>query len=164
MIYATAADMQLRYGQAELIQLTDPDGQAVQTDRLQRALEDAQAFADGYVGRVYQLPLTGCAKPAPVPGNPGALALVPPPQLTRICCDVARYYLYDDLAPEHEVAARYKAAERELLAIAEGRATLACPWGGAPGQALAEGSAGDGETWYAFSPRSVTDEAAGRYR
>jgi len=29
-----------------------------------------QAFADAFVGVAYRLPLAGCAKPAPVPGEP----------------------------------------------------------------------------------------------
>ena len=114
MQYATVQDMTDRYGERELIELTDSDLLAVQPARAERALADAQAFADGFVGRVYRLPLIGCRKPAPVPGNPGAVEVLPPAQLTRCVCDVARYYLYDDLAPEHEVYLRYKAAEREL--------------------------------------------------
>ena len=99
MNYATVQDMIDRYGEPEMIQLTDPDIVAVQAPKTERALADAQAFADGFVGRVYRLPLPGCSKPAPVPGEPHAVQFVPPPQLTRIACDVARYYLYSNLAP-----------------------------------------------------------------
>ena len=163
MTYATVQDMTVRYGEPEMIQLTDPDIVAVQAPKAQRALDDAQAFADGFVGRVYRLPLAGCAKPAPVPGNPGAVDMVVPPQLTRIACDVARYYLYSDLAPEHEVYLRYKAAERELSAIAEGKAVLSCPWGGAPGTLVAGDAPGDAEVFYGFSPRQVTDDSTRGY-
>ena len=163
MTYATVQDMTDRYGEPEMIQLTDPDIVAVQAPKAQRALDDAQAFADGFVGRVYRLPLAGCAKPAPVPGNPGAVDMVVPPQLTRIACDVARYYLYSDLAPEHEVYLRYKAAERELTAIAEGKSVLSCAWGGAPGTLVAGDAPGDAEVFYSFSPRQVTDDSTRGY-
>ncbi len=158
MNYASVQDMIDRFGERELIQLTDADLAAVQAAAVDRALADAQALADGFVGRVYRLPLAGCSKPAPTELDPAAVQLVPPPQLTRIVCDVARYYLYDDLAPEHEVYLRYKAAERELQAIAEGKAVLACPWGGTPGTLVAGEAPGDGEVRYSFSPRSITDD------
>ena len=163
MNYATAQDMVDRFGETEMIQLTDPDIVAVQTQKAERALADAQALADGYVGRVYRLPLPGCSKPAPVPGDMDAVQWVAPPQLTRIACDVARYYLYDDLAPEHEVYLRYKAAERELAAIAEGKAVLACPWGGTPGTLVAGDAPGDVEVIYGFSPRAITDDSTRGY-
>ena len=158
MQYATVADMTARFGERELIQLTDPDLQAVQTDKAERAIGDAQAFADAFVGVAYRLPLVGCAKPAPVPGNPQAVERVAPPQLTRIVCDVARYYLYDALAPEHEVYLRYKAAQHELQQLADGRAVLACPWGGTPGQLVAGSEPGEGEVLHGFSPRTITDD------
>ena len=158
MNYATVQDMIDRYGEPEMIQLTDPDILAVQTAKAQRALDDAQAFADSFVGRVYRLPLPGCSQPAPVPGEPHAVQFAPPLQLTRIACDVARYYLYSNLAPEHEVYLRYKAAERELTQIADGKAVLACPWGGAPGLLVAGDAPGDAEVLYHFSPRQVSDD------
>lgn len=164
MQYATQQDLIDRFGERELVELTDPDGVAVRAARVQLALDDAQALADGLLARVYRLPLAGCAKPAPAPGDPQAMALVPPPQLTRAVCDLARYYLYDDLAPEHEVALRYKAALRELQAIADGKALLTCPWGGAPGALLADGGSSDDEVRFEFSPRSITDAGAGGYR
>jgi phage gp36-like protein len=162
MQYATVQDMTGRYGEPEMIQLTDPDNLAVQAARVERMLADAQAYADAFVGRVYRLPLAGCSKPATVPG--GAPELVVPPQLTRIVCDVARYYLYSDLAPEHEVYLRYKAAEKELQAIAGGNAVLACPWGGPPGALVANDPLADGEVFYAFSPRSTTDDSLRGYK
>ena len=158
MDYATVQDMIDRFGEPEMIQLTDPEILAVQAPKAQRALDDAQAFADAFVGRAYRLPLQGCAKPAPVPGDVGAAVHVPPPQLTRVTCDVARYYLFTVLAPEHEVYLRFKAAERELQAIAEGNAVLACPWGGSPGVLVSGSEPGEGEVLYGFSPRRVTDD------
>ena len=158
MQYATVQDMIDRFGQAELVQLTDPQLLAVQAPKAQRALDDAQHLADAYVGQVYTLPLAGCSKPAPVPGDVHAQSQVPPPLLTRLVCDVARYYLYSDLAPEHEVYLRYKAAERELTQIAEGKSVLSCPWGGVPGTLVAGDAPGDAEVFHGFSPRRITDD------
>ena len=160
MQYATVQDMIARFGEPEMIQLTDPDAQAaVQPARIELKLQDAHALADGYLGRVYALPLAGCAKPTGV----GAVEHVPPPQLTRIVCDVARYYLYDDLAPESEVYRRYKQATTELQAIADGKAQLMCPWGGQPGQSADSGPAA-GETYHAFAPRQIGRDVDGSYR
>ena len=159
MVYATVQDMIARFGEPEMIQLTDADDlAAVKPSRIELKLGDAHALADGYLGRVYALPLTGCAKPVGV-----AVELVPPPQLTRAVCDIARYYLYDDLAPESEVYRRFKTATAELQAIADGKAVLVCPWGGEPG-APANGAIGGGETWHDFAPRQIGREVDGGYR
>jgi phage gp36-like protein len=161
MQYATAADMSARYGERELIELTDPDLTAVNLEKVALKLADAQAFADGFIARVYRLPLQGCAKPQV---TPGVTEYACPPQLTRIVCDVARYYLYDDgLSPEHEVYLRFKAAEKELKAIAEGATVLTCPWGGAPGALVASDPLGEGEVYHSFSPRRITDDSCGGY-
>lgn len=158
MNYATEQDLIDRFGERELIELTDADLQAVRTEKAERALEDAQAYVDSFVGRVYGLPLAGCVKPAPVVGNPQATVIVPPPQLVRVTCDVARYYLYKDFAPENEVYLRYKAATAELQAIADGKAVLHCPWGGLPGALLQGSQPGAAEVLHGFSPRRVTDD------
>ena len=61
-VYATVDDLIDRFGEAEMIGLTDPDNTAVQSARAQRKLDDAHALANGYVGMAYRLPLAGCAK------------------------------------------------------------------------------------------------------
>lgn len=159
MIYATVAAMIARFGERELVQLTDRDNIppiVVNADLVETKIADASAFVDGYVGQVYQLPLAGCAKP----DGAGGVEYVPPPVLERITCDLARYYLHDDLAPENEVYRRYKAAVRELEAVAAGEALLACPWGGSPGVPLvADAQSGAaGETYHDFAPRRITDD------
>lgn len=159
MDYATVQDMVARFGELEMIQLTDTDTippSVIDESRVAVKLADAQAFVDGYVGQCYRLPLEGCLKPAAdVNGEP---TRVPPPVLTRLTCDLARYYLYDDLAPENEVYRRYQAAVKELEAIAAGRAQLACPWGGSPGQPLtADVQSGEAVTQFSFR-RHVTDD------
>lgn len=159
MDYASVQDMVDRFGALELIQLTDKDTippSVLDGDLVAVKLADAQAFVDGYVGQCYRLPLEGCFKPA-ADAN-GEPARVPPPVLTRLTCDLARYYLYDDLAPENEVYRRYQAAVKELEAIAAGRAQLACPWGGSPGQPLsADVQSSETVTEFSFR-RHVTDD------
>lgn len=165
MLYATVQDLVDRFGETELIQLTDPDGRAVDAAKVELALQDARALADGWLCQVYALPLAGCTKPAPTPQDPQATTQVAPPQLSRLVCDVARYYLYDDLAPESEVVRRFNRAAQELKDIAEGRAQLTCPWGGAPGQLLsADAAPGGGEVWFDFRPRQVTPDVDGGYK
>lgn len=159
MMYATVQDLVDRFGAVELTQLTDPELAAVQTARVQRAIDDAQAYVDSFVGRVYQLPLAGCTKPAPTAGDTHATQQVAPPQLARITADVARYYLYKDFAPEAEVYLRYKAATAELEALASGRAVLNCPWGGPAGVLLVGALPGEAEVLHGFAPRAVTDDA-----
>lgn len=161
MIYATVADLVARFGELELVQLTDMENippSIIDVRRVETKIGDACAFIDGYVGQVYRLPLAGCVKPITAPGaNPEYVA---PPVLVRIACDLARYYLHDDLAPENEVYRRYKAAVRELEVIAAGGAQLACPWGGSPGVLLgADAQSGGNEVWAEFSPRAVTDDS-----
>ena len=157
-VYATVDDLIDRFGEAEMIGLTDPDNTAVQSARAQRKLEDAHALVNSYVGMAYRLPLAGCAKPAPQPGNPQAVEYVAPPLLTRLVCDIARYYLYDDKCTD-EVLKRYEQAKQELLHISQGKATLACPWGGVAGDPLsADPQAGGCEVGYSFPARQMTDE------
>ena len=159
MDYATVQDMVARFGALALIQLTDADNippSVIDETSVAVKLADAQASVDGYVGQCYRLPLAGCIKPAATVG--GEPTTVAPPVLTRLTCDLARYYLYDDLAPENEVYRRYQAAIKELDAIAAGRAQLACPWGGSPGQPLtADVQAGEAVTVSSFR-RGVTDD------
>lgn len=157
MRYATVADMQARISEAELIQTSDPDGLAINVARIETKLDDAQATIDGWIGQVYRLPLLGCAKPLTTPG--GVPELVPPPQLVRIACDLARFWLRDAVSDDSDVYRRYQAAIAELKAIAEGRAQLACPWGGIAGDLVGSDAQHGAEVLYGFAPRSITDDA-----
>ena len=163
MDYATPDHMLARFGERELIALTDAENNAaIDAARVQLALDDAQAVVDGSIGVVYRLPLRGCAKPQTAPGAP--IEYAAPPQLTRITCDIARYYLYSDLAPEHEVYRRYTDAKNQLEAIADGRAQLACPWGGSPGEPVGSDAQSGEKVRYQFSARAITDDVAGSYK
>ncbi len=107
MSYAVQSDMVNRFGEQELIQLTDRDRTgAIDTVVLDRALADATAEIDGYLAARYQLPLTST-----------------PTVLVRVCADLARYHLHDDHLPE-PVQVRYKAAIDLLRQVSTGRVSL----------------------------------------
>lgn len=158
MNYATVGDMLARFSDLELAQLTSSDGAGVEAARIEVKLADAQASIDGWIGQVYRLPLAGCAKPTPVPGDVHAVTYVAPPQLTRIACDLARFWLRDGVQEDSDVYRRYQAAMADLKAIAEGRALLSCPWGGSAGDVVASDAQQGVEVVYGFTPRAITDD------
>lgn len=162
LVYATLTDMQQAFGADELIELTDAANippSTLDAAKVEKAIVDASAKVNGYIGRVYRLPLTGCSDPA----NPGGV--LPPPILTRLCCDIARYFLYDEQAPDKEVFRRYEGAEDELKAIAQGEMLLACPLGDSPGEIITVDPLNPGgQTSYSFSPRKITDALVGGYK
>lgn len=107
MAYATQQDMLDRFDEAEIIQLTDEkDLGVVDTAILAKALADADAAVDGYLMGRYTLPLATV-----------------PVALTRIACDLARFFLYDDVATEG-VRKRYEDALDFLKALASGKISL----------------------------------------
>lgn len=109
-MYATLSDLVERFGEAELIQLTDTTGAGeIDESRAAAALEDAHAEVHGYLATRYPQP------PDPVPRL-----------LVRVAADIARYHLYDDAAPD-EVRRRCEDARRVLQAIARGEVSLGAP-------------------------------------
>lgn len=107
MTYAGLQDLVERFGERELAQLTDEaGGQAIDAATVARALADADAEIDGYLGARYALPLTQV-----------------PPLVLRLACDIARYRLYDDGVPA-TVRQRYEDAVAVLRRIADGTVTL----------------------------------------
>jgi phage gp36-like protein len=109
MPYATQTDMVNRFGELEIIQLTDradPPAGAIDAVVLGEALADADSLVDGYVGAAYTLPLP-----------------VIPSDLTRVSADIARYFLYKDNPPE-VVRQNYEDALKLLQAIAKGQYKL----------------------------------------
>ena len=110
-MYAAHADMTTRFGEEEIILLTDVDSQAgvVDSVMLDQALSDASAEIDGYIGGRYPLPLADA-----------------PPVLVRVCCDIARYFLHDEHAPER-VAKRYDDAIKFLKSLGKGEISLVMP-------------------------------------
>jgi len=112
MTYCTKQDMIDRFSEQELIDVTDREQLMLINDVvLDQAISDAAAEIDSYLGR-YDLPLS-----------------VVPPVLVRLSCDIARYFLYDDM-PTEQVTKRYEVAIKFLLNVAKGHIDLAQP--GAP--------------------------------
>lgn len=108
MTYATQTDLVERFGSTELAQLTDPAaGVTIDAVAVARALGDAAAEVDSYLGKRYALPLASV-----------------PAVLVRVAADVARYYLWDNAAPE-TVRTRYAAAVALLKLLASGQTVLA---------------------------------------
>ncbi|MEC4724520.1 DUF1320 family protein [Shewanella sp. D64] len=108
MVYATSAQMIARFGEDELVSLTDRDGSAegIVGSVLDVALNDATALINGYLAGRYTLPL-----------------VTAPEMLERLSCDIARYGLYDNGASE-QVSKRFDDAVRFLEMVAAGRITL----------------------------------------
>ncbi|SHO58796.1 gp436 family protein [Vibrio quintilis] len=109
-MYCTQDDLINRFGEDELIQLTDRDGStgAVVPAVSAQAITDAGATIDGYIGGRYRLPLSAV-----------------PEVLERLACDIARYFLYDrSLDPEHQAAKRYSDAISYLKDVAKGSVQL----------------------------------------
>lgn len=107
MSYASTADMIDRFGETELLALTDRNDEG-QIDQLilLRALDDADGEIDGYLAGQYTLPLT-----------------TTPTVLKRIAADIARYRLQED-RPTDVARQRYDDAIAFLKLLAEGKAKL----------------------------------------
>ena len=107
MTYATTQDLIDRYGEAELVALTDRAGEdEIDADVVARALADAEAEINSYLSARYVVPLS----------------TVPQIVVARVC-EVARYYLHEEHATE-TVKARYDAAVRWVRDVAAGKASL----------------------------------------
>lgn len=102
MGYCTQADLVMRFGETEMLDLAADDaGTAVDATIVERAIEDASGEIEGYVAAAgYALPLD------PVPRI-----------ITAAACDIARYRLYDEQASD-QVTKRYDDAIKLLRAVA----------------------------------------------
>jgi len=107
MAYATLADLIARFGETELIELSDRLG-AGQIDPtvIDQALSDAAGVIDGHLAGRYALPL------APVPSI-----------LLGYACDLARERLWKDAASEL-IVKRGDDARKFLVMVAAGKVTL----------------------------------------
>jgi phage gp36-like protein len=104
-MYATKADLVARFGENVLsLALMFP---ADVPDPLETALQDACEEVDGYLAVRYPLPLPN------VPNN-----------LKRIVCEIARYKLYFEEAPE-ATEVRYRMAIDFLKGVRDGKNSLA---------------------------------------
>lgn len=106
-MYITQADLELRFGVEEVLQLTDPTATGVVNQAvLQQAITDAVALVDGYLRSAYTLPLASV-----------------PSELVRVTCDLARYYLYHDRATQRVTELRNEAVQW-LRDVSSGKASL----------------------------------------
>ncbi|AUZ85850.1 gp436 family protein [Methylophaga nitratireducenticrescens] len=107
MTYCTQQDLIIRYGQDELIELTDKQnlGQ-MDMDVISSAIADADSVIDGYLSSRFTTPIQ------PVPRS-----------LLRIACEITRFYLYENGALD-EVKDRYEKSLRMLKDIAEGKMSI----------------------------------------
>ena len=119
MDYCTQQDLIDRFGDSELIQLTDKTNMppsTIDAVTVDRALSDAAGLIDSYLGKLYRLPLT-----------------VVPPILTKMAADIARYFLYGKAA-EDTVTNAYKDAVNWLTNVSKGLIAIDAE-GVAPAQA-----------------------------
>jgi len=109
MAYSTLAEMIERFGEGTLIGLTDRGELATgQIDEsvVEKALDDASAEIDGYLGARYNLPLTE------VPVQ------IPP------LAEILAYWNLHTSEPDEKTKIDRKSAERMLRDIADGRIRL----------------------------------------
>jgi phage gp36-like protein len=108
MTYATLDDMVTRFGQAELVQLTDETLQAtaINYEVLERAIADADAQINARLQVRFKLPLQTV-----------------PLLLVNVACDIARYRLHAARAPDH-VSKRYDDAIKQLEQVRKGELDL----------------------------------------
>lgn len=110
-MYATVEAMKRKFGESELIQLTEtepPYLDAINMDKLNAAMQEANSEIDAYVGSRYSLPLQ-----------------LIPPFLTEIGCNLARYYaVTGDLSENDPIKNRYESSIKTLTKISKGELTL----------------------------------------
>jgi phage gp36-like protein len=109
MTYATQDDLVSRYGEQELILLTDSQNSppsVVDADVVSQKLLDVDSEINGYLAARYTVPLD----PAPR-------------VLVKVACALCRYYLHADNAPSR-VQSDYEDAEAWLKAVAAGQVSL----------------------------------------
>jgi phage gp36-like protein len=106
--YATQQDLIDRFGEDELIQLTDrdiPPSGEIDATAVARALADTDGRIDGFLASRYPLPLSSV-----------------PAEINRLACDIARYFLAR--LPTDEMRKRYDDATAWLTNVAKGQFSL----------------------------------------
>ncbi|MEQ1412244.1 gp436 family protein [Acinetobacter indicus] len=106
-MFATLDAMRNKFGERELIELTDietPYTDAINETRLNAAMQQANSEIEGYIGARYALPLQTV-----------------PPFLQSIACDMARYHASTGAMSENDpIKTRYDAALKTLKEISKG--------------------------------------------
>lgn len=108
-MYGTPVLFVEAFGRPETVMLTNldtPNALTIEPVPLDRALTDAAALVDSYIGRRYQLPLA-----------------VTPQILIPYALDIARYRL-DRIRNREDVRQRYEDAIRWLEGVRDGKNTL----------------------------------------
>ena len=110
-MYAQVSDMQNRYPNRDLVQLTneDPTQTTVNSAFLSTFLSDASNEIDSYLEARFALPFSD-----------------PPAILTRLCCEIAMYHL-NTLRPLHDLADaedKYEKCIAMLKEVRDGKLTL----------------------------------------
>lgn len=83
-MYCTQDDLIKRFGNDEILALSDKENDGViNVDNVALAINDATSTINGYLGGRFDLPLSTV-----------------PTVLTRICAELARFHLYDDVCPD----------------------------------------------------------------
>ena len=109
MPYAAVTDMENRYPARDLIAISDPNNQSIQTAVITQALADASVEIDAFLESRFALPLSD-----------------PPAILNLHCCTIAMYRL-QSLRPLHDLEdarKRYDDAIKFLTQVAQGKLTL----------------------------------------
>ncbi len=111
MSYAQVGDMQARYPNRDLVQLTneDPTVTTVNSGFLATFLGDASDEIDAYLEARFALPLND-----------------PPAILIRLCCEIAMYHL-NALRPIHDLEDakdKYEKAIAFLKEVSDGKRTM----------------------------------------
>lgn len=111
MSYAALQDLIDRFGQTELVQLTDRTNvppTTVDETVVDRALDDADAMIDSYLGGRYALPVSST-----------------PDALVKVAADLARYFLHGKAADKDSpVTAANNQAIAWLVNVSKGLVVL----------------------------------------
>lgn len=116
MPYCDEIKLKARFGEAEVDQLLDRNNdESADEGALDAVVADVDGLINGYLRGRYIVPVTEENE-----------------FITGVACDIVRYRLYDNKAPE-EVAARNKQAIQFLEKVSTGQIILSLPTPTAPG-------------------------------
>ncbi len=126
-MYATVADMIARYGETQIIRLSQPEDRTAETvdeAKVNTALSDAGDIVDGYIRGRYHVPVA-----------------VPPDSIVRATCVLARYDLAqgEHTSPSDEMASARKDTITWLENIAKELVHLDIPAAAPAGPAVGSG-------------------------
>ena len=105
-MYAAISDLETRFGIEELEELAPDETEAYNSEKLEAALAESTAEMDTFIAVSHRLPLASA-----------------PAFLKTVCCDIARFRLWDNTATE-EIRQRYEDAIAWLRRLAKGEVSL----------------------------------------